>query len=43
MAEWVPVAVIHSKESPETQTAYVVPGTIHKTGSLVNMVVLVDH
>lgn len=43
MAEWMPVALIHSQESPETQTAYVNPATIHKNGILVNMVVLVDH
>lgn len=42
-AEWLPIAVIHSQESPETQTAYVDPATVHKNGNLVNMVVLVDH
>jgi hypothetical protein len=43
MAEWIPVAKIHSRESPELQIGYVDPGTIHKNGSLVKMVVLVDH
>ncbi len=43
MAAWMMVASIHSQESPETQIAYVDPATIHKNGSLVNMVVLVDH
>ncbi len=43
MAEWMAVAKIHSQESPETQIAYTDPATIHKNGSLVNMVVLVDH
>ena len=43
MAEWVPIAAMHSQESPEIQTAYVDPDTIYKNGNLVNMVVLVDH
>ncbi|MGA7594184.1 MAG: surface-adhesin E family protein [Gallionella sp.] len=42
-AKWVPIAVIHAQESPETQTAYVDPATVHKNGNLVNMMVLVDH
>lgn len=43
MAEWVKVAVIHSQQSPEIQTAYVDPGTIQRNGKLVSMSVLVDH
>lgn len=43
MAEWAEVTAIHSQESPETQTAYVDPATIHKSGNLVNMMVLIDH
>lgn len=43
MAEWMMVASIHSQESPEIQIAYTDPATIHKNGSLVDMVVLVDH
>lgn len=42
-AAWLPIASVHSQESPETQTAYVDPATVHKNGNLVNMVVLVDH
>lgn len=42
-AEWMPIAVIHAQESPETQTAYVDSATVHKNGNLVNMMVLVDH
>jgi len=43
MAEWVKIAVIHSQQSPEIQTAYVDPVTIQKNGNLVSMSVLVDH
>ncbi len=42
-AEWVPIAAIHSQESPETQTAYVDAATVQKNGNVVNMAVLVDH
>jgi hypothetical protein len=43
MAEWVEVTAVRSQESPEIQTAYTDPATIHKSGNLVKMLVLVDH
>jgi hypothetical protein len=43
MAEWVKIVSIDSRESPESQTAFVDPATIHKNGNLVTMWVLVDH
>jgi hypothetical protein len=43
MAEWVKIASIHSRESPEIQIAFADSATIHKNGNLVNMWVLVDH
>jgi hypothetical protein len=43
MAEWVKIASIHSQESPESQTAFADPATIHKNGNLVTMWLLVDH
>ena len=43
MAEWVKIVSIDSRVSPESQTAFVDPATVHKNGNLVNMWVLVDH